>query len=485
MEKLPLTSQKSKIEWDKSQSLLAAATDRKIRNIIETRKSGAFFDPKYVHVPAEKIQITDANEITSQLSLLRRCMDKERISFTRGDARLHRVRSEDSKIEYVIMRRKLTIGNLHIAVREVENKVVKTLEMQCLEEENQEVYNHVLDRMRTTIVFLKRKYFKLDQNIRLQGIHLTQSVAKSTKAKEAKNTIFQAFSIFKDETSFEISSKQKELEKVDKDVGKQKELSENRLAHRKMQEEMREKAMIEDHSSQLEGIREKYLLHFMWHMVSTIRFQSEQVKWKRYEDAFLRIKLATGIHDIPLLVEKYLTKEQIYSDFLFSVKKKEKELVDYQQKIKKLQKNIDKLNQIDDLQIEKSKFEEMGLIRKQVFEESSKMKQLVIVQNKIQDWCQKFITKVAVFNRDQEDFQKNDLKKCFFHVKDVALKVMKNLRNDQEKFINVHNLIENSKLSGIVEKVPQGSRLKKSRDEKIELSELMYIENEEMIKKHK
>ena len=485
MEKLPNTSQRSRIDWDKSQSLLAAATDRKIRNIIETRKSGTFFDPKYVHTPQEKIQITDANEITSQLSLLRRCMDKERISFTRGDTRLHRLKSEDSKIEYVIMRRKMTIESLKHSVREVEEKVMSTLDLQCIEEENQEVYNHVLDRMRTTLVFLKRKYFKLDQQIRLQSISLNQTNIKSVKAKEAKHSISQAYSIFKDETTFEILSKQKELEKVDKDLIKQKEISENRLAHKKMQEEMRERAIIESHSSQLEGMREKYLLHFMWHMFSTARFQNEQIKWKRYEDAFLRIKLATGIHDIPLLVEKYLTKEQIYSDFLLSVKRKEKELVDYQVKIQKIQKNIEKLHEIDEQQVEKSKFEEMSQIHKQVLEESTKMKQLVIVHTKIQDWCHRFIKKVSVFNKDPENFERTHLKSCFFHVKEVALKVMKNLRCDEEKFNNIQNLIESSKLSGIVEKVPQGSRLKKNRDDKIELSELIYVEGDDLYKRHK
>ena len=485
MEKLPNCSQRSKPAWDKSQSLLAAATDRKIRNIVETRKSGTFLDPKYVLTPQEKIQITDANEITSQLSVVRRCMDKERLCFTRGDTRLHRLKSEDSKVDYVIMRRKATIENLKSLVREVEDKVGSTLELQGVEEENQEVYTHVLDRMRTALVFLKRKYFKLDQHIRLQSIALTQTSKKSTKKKEARHIISQAYSIFKDETAFEILSKQKELSKVDQDLLKQKAISDNHLAHKKMQEEMRENAMIESQSSLLEGMREKYLLHFMWHMVSTVRFKNEQVKWKRYGDSFLRIKLATGIHDIPLLVEKYLTKEQIYSDFLFSVKTKEEELVEYKKKIKKMQKNIEKLNESDEIREEKSILDEMTLIRKQVFDESTKMKQLVIVHSKVHDWCLRFIKRVSVLNQDTENIERTHLRSLFSCVKEVALKVMKNLRCDEEGFDSVRNLIESSKLSGIVEKIPQGLRLKKSQDYKVELSELVYIEGDEGHKRYK
>ena len=485
MEKLPGFSKRSLVDWRKSQGSGAAATDRKIRNIVETRKSGTFLEPKYVWTPQEKIQISDVGGVTSQLSVLRRCMDKERISFTRGDMRLHRLRSEDSKVDYVIVSRMACIENLKCLAREVEEKVVRTLGLQCLEEENQEVYNHVLDRMRTTIVFLKRKYSKLDQQIRLQSITLTQTSQKLTKKKEAKYSISQAYSIFKDETTFEILSKQKELSKVDKALAKQKAISSNHLAHKKMQEDMREQAIIENHSSQLEGMREKYLLHFMWHMVSTIRFQNEQIKWKRYGDSFLRIKLETGIHDIPLLVEKYLTKEQIYSDFLFSVKTKERELVEYKKKIKRMQKNIQKLNENDEVSVEKSRFDEMAQIRKQGFEDSMKMKQLVIVHTKVNDWCKRFIEKVSVFNKDTEIIERTHLKSFFFQVKEVALKVMKNLRSDEENFHNIQNMIESSKLSGIVDKIPQGLRLKKNHDYQVELSELVYIEGEEVHKRYK
>ena len=146
--------------------------------------------------------------------------------------------------------------------------------------------------------------------------------------------------------------------------------------------------MIEDQSAELEELREKYLLHFMWYMFSTFRFNKEQVKWKRLEDAFFKIKIATGIHEIPVLVEKYLTKEQIYSDFLISVKRKEIELADYREKIEKMQKNLDNLNESDPsdtIHIDKTIYEELHQIRKITIEENTKMKHLMLIKNKIKD----------------------------------------------------------------------------------------------------
>jgi hypothetical protein len=58
----------------------------------------------------------------------------------------------------------------------------------------------------------------------------------------------------------------------------------------------------------------------------------------------LRIKLATGVSDIPLFVEKFLTHEKHYRDMLSSVKLKEVDFVKYQTQISKMQNTIDKFN---------------------------------------------------------------------------------------------------------------------------------------------
>ena len=63
--------------------------------------------------------------------------------------------------------------------------------------------------------------------------------------------------------NFETTTKQKELETLEKDVKRRKEFSEKRLANKNRQEEMMEKAMIEDQSAELEDLRDKYLLHFI------------------------------------------------------------------------------------------------------------------------------------------------------------------------------------------------------------------------------
>lgn len=484
MEKIPFGAFRHKRGVsEKSQVLMAAATDRKIKYIIENRKSGSFIDSKYVHTPQNKIQVTDSTEITSQLSLLRSCVDKERLSFTRGDVRLKRLKSDDQKIYEVISQRKLLLDSLYLSLKANEDQLQKILYQQSFEEENQEIYFHVLDRMRTTLVFLKIKYHNLEKSLRLQDQYLFQSQSKSIKTKELKNNVFQALSILKQETSFEIFSKHKELEKVDKEVNKQKALIEDKLMHKIMQDEMKEKALIEDHSSQMEGLREKYLLHFMWHMVSSARFENEQIKWKRYEDAFMKIKLATGIKDIPSLVEKYLTKEQIYTEFLITVKHKERELAEFKKKIEKIQENIEMLDQGEDAFLDKAKYQEMGQMRKKVFEENTKLKNLVSVQNKIRDWCIRFINKISILERGKNEELTGDLGKCIQGVRSEVKNALKGVKFDKDRLRNIYLDMTNQRLPNSLESSPQDMSSKFNKPEKPDL--VHKASNEDYYKKHK
>lgn len=469
---------------------LAAATDRKIRNIIETRKTGSFFDPKYVHVPEEKLQLSDSTEVSSQLSTLRNLMDKERFSFTRGDRRLKSLQHESVKVEEVIDKRKSVLNNLHIKVQEIEDEIKAVIEFQGLEEENLTVYLHVLDRMRTTLVFLKRKYCQYENKLHNQSFALGQEMIKSVKTKKKRHENFQALIIVKESAEFEKSTRLKEVEGVEKDLKKTKELSAKRLEHKLKQEEMTEKAVIEDQSAQLEGLREKYLLHFMWHMLSTFRFEKEQGKWKRFEDAFLKIKLATGIHDILLLVEKYLTKEQIYSDFLYSVKNKECALEDYKDKIEQMQKNIDRLSEPDFFEenlIDKNKYVELATARKELIKEDTRLKYLKITQNKIKDWCFRYNNKVLLVGNERKeckkaDFEKMNLREC---VETLKLNIVGTMRFFKEKKSNlgIEIALKIQSTARLIDRIPVQNRLKQKKYDSVELSELIHAEPDEVVKK--
>ena len=188
MEKLSHTSQKMQTpSWEKSYgSYLAAATDRKIRNIIHTRKSGSFLETSYAYNPTEKLQFSDSFEVTHQLSVLKTLMDRERFSFTRGDVKLMRLRSEGGKIDEVVFSRKNVLKSLHNKISSIEENIAYTIELQENEEDNLTINAHVLDRMRTTLVYLRRKFRKLEYKLHDKSFELTVKVQKSTKTKESK-----------------------------------------------------------------------------------------------------------------------------------------------------------------------------------------------------------------------------------------------------------------------------------------------------------
>lgn len=493
MEKLSHTSyRQSRISWDKTNSsFIAQATDRKIRNIIHSRKSGSFLDTAYVYTPQEKIQLSDSFEVSSQLGALKTLMDRERFSYTRGDARLARLKSEGLKIDEVVELRKNVFQVLAEKVALIESQIEYVLYDQANEVDNQTIYLHVLDRMRTTLVFLKRKYRKLEKSLYSQSFELEIEGKKSIKAKETKVNAAIALSSIRESVNFEKQSKVKELEKVEKDVKKRKDLSEKRIFHKMKQKEMMEKGMIEDQSRELEEMREKFLLHFMWYMASSMRFEKEQVKWKRYEDAFFRIKIATGIQEVPVLVEKYLTKEQIYADFLASVKRKEIELSEYRDKIDNMQNSLDRLNEIDPSEYGRKDLLgnlELHNIRKIVLEENFKMKQLVLIKTKIREWCGRFTNKVArLCDRSPESLLDKNCKECMETIRKGINQSVVMVRNDLERSNTIKNFIRKQTMRNIVDKIPNNNRIKSKVSDLVDFGELSYVDPppEEHGRKHK
>lgn len=494
MEKLPQTSQRRRrSDFEVSQMSLAAVTDRKIRNIIETRRTGSFFEQTYIHLPEEKLQLSDTAEVSSQLSTLRNLMDKERFSFTRGDRRLKGLQSESVKVEEVIDKRKSILNNLKIKVQEVEDEIKNIIDLQGMEEGNLTIYLHVLDRMRTTLVFLKRKYRKNENSLHSQSFNLEQVLIKSVGTKKKKYEKFHALMLVRQSAEFEKSTHLKEVESMNRNVKKREEMSAKRLQHKLKQEEMTEQAVIEDQSAQMEGMREKYLLHFMWHMLSTFRFQKEQGKWKRFEDAFMKIKLATGIQDILLLVEKYLTKEQIYSDFLSSVKTKELALEEFKDKIEEMQKNIDRLNEPDyyiDGFIDKSKYAELEGARKELMKEDTKLRYLKITQNKIKNWCFRYNNKITVVGGERcelskEDFEKNNLRECIEVLKGNIVSTIRHLKVRREINLGIEIALKRQNLAKVIERIPMQNRLKSKVSDLVELSELIHAEPEDFLRKNK
>ena len=84
-------------------------------------------------------------------------------------------------------------------------------------------------------------------------------------------------------------------------------------------------------------IKEALALHKLWHNVLTTTFEVKKAKFSRLEESFQRIKIITGIPEITLVVENFLTKEQTYEALMSTVNKKESECSKYKKKINEMQ----------------------------------------------------------------------------------------------------------------------------------------------------
>jgi Na+/phosphate symporter len=218
--------------------------------------------------------------------------------------------------------------------------------------------------------------------------------------------------------------------------------------------------------------------------VTTLRFQKEQSNSKKFEDAHLRIKLATGIKDIPLFVEKFLTREKTYREMLLSVKEKEAELNVYKDKIDKMQKEIEKFSS-GHTEVKLSK------LHKELRENLVKKAQITQVYDKVAKWILRIKNKLVVnetdniFSTQSVTENRDTLRESFDDLKGVVIGMLKGM--DKGKYREEINKKE--KLKEIIEEIPEVDRGKRRFLSNFDETELVGLETdlvlEEIMKKGK
>ncbi len=75
----------------------------------------------------------------------------------------------------------------------------------------------------------------------------------------------------------------------------------------------------ESKDSEEEKKREEFMVQKVWSIYLKKKMDSEMEKTKGIEDAFQRIRNATGLSDVQDIVQKFLTRETTYSQLLEAV----------------------------------------------------------------------------------------------------------------------------------------------------------------------
>ncbi|CAG9321570.1 unnamed protein product [Blepharisma stoltei] len=483
---------------------ISSTTERKIKLFMNNHESGQLLDVSY-SIPKVRCFLPSQEKVeaSARLILLRKRLDKSKQSFLKEDKVLSVMRRELNNLAELKIKKQSSVEETLKNSEKLESRIEWTKKQQDEEEKNRQIYLHIIDRMKSALFHLEKKSLNFKATLQSQNSVLKLEFDKSLKSKEAKLQSRFALTKFQSNLNYESQERLNAINNAEKDL-KNRELSIiKKEENKKRQEEYLEKAIIDDQCAHSVGLREKYLIHKMWFNLMTFQFQKEHEKWKILEEAFIKMKISTGLKDIETMVERFLTKEQSYQELLVSVKQKETECTGYKQKIEGLQVKIDILNKEESepkskTNEEEKKRNEILKAKKRVEELEAKRLKLYKTTNKIKIWAEKMASGIhksarsGVFLTENENSEEivvsNEFIENLRKIRNDVRQALQGVYSHKEKIPEFLSEVKRESMAIIINKAPEvGKSIKITPEEEIELKDLVGLDEslvlEETLKK--
>ena len=187
-------------------------------------------------------------------------------------------------------------------------------------------YQHMLDRMKQDKIAMEMKANALQTSLKSAKQVLDGETDKFRKIREVK---YQSRFLLKEldsELKLEEKKRTEKLMQLERNVRQRQEAALRREERQKRQAEIAEAAANDDKDSHEVKLRDSLYMHRFWYAVLSKKLAIEMDKAVDIEDAFQKIRAATGLFNVQDIVERFLTREQTYSQLLSAVSDAEKKL---------------------------------------------------------------------------------------------------------------------------------------------------------------
>jgi hypothetical protein len=329
------------------------------------------------------------------LRLLKGSIDTQRLATGKGDKTVSVLRQELKQLELEELKHEFWLKKSTQKAKDLQDSIDEAIRHQAEEINNQEIYSHLLKRMKKTKIFLEIRSGLLNDNLKSSDAVLSEEKKKYLVSKEAAMQAKTACKDFERTIKKEKFEGEQQISRLQVSISKNVESSDRQEGWKRHRETMFEAAVIEDRSAKSLSIKESVSLHRLWYSVLTKIFERKKEKSQKLEEAFLRIKIATGIPEINSIVENFLTKEQTYEALMRTVSTKEVECSNYKKKIDDLQTGVN--NYSNRTASNKTELDQMrevqeGKIR-ELFDLSNKKFLIENIHSKVRSWMKLMIRK--------------------------------------------------------------------------------------------
>lgn len=268
----------------------------------------------------------ERREVSTQLAIIRKRHDQTKEANLRKRKQVDKLKQELDQVGTVTNAAEGEQKSLETRVEQLERALTAAQAKQEEELQNKTVYEHMLDRMKKDRIALEIKAQSLSQNLRSARQVLGSEQQKSRKTMEAKFQSRLQLKDLKDQYEFEKRQKEDRIIQLERNVRMRQEASNRREERQKRQAEIAEAAAKADSDSQESRLRDNVLLLRFWYNFLKWKLENERNRSVDIEKAFQKIRVATGLQDVQEIVERFLTREQTYNEFISGVSEAESKL---------------------------------------------------------------------------------------------------------------------------------------------------------------
>lgn len=382
----------------------------------------------------------EMKEVSFSLAELKKKHDVVKKQVNEKEKNLELVRKEIQQLDYQEGNAESVVYELSTRKQQIENAIKVTKKKTDEERMNSKVYAHMIERIKRDLIAMEIKKKELENSLRTKEIMHEEQKEHFRKAKEAK---LQSKTIF-DSLIVNVGNEQKERKQrivmLTKSIDNKQENVKRRADRIQRQREIAEAAANENKDADEKKMRENFMLNKLWNAYIRKKMEKEMKESAHIDDAFKKIKTATGVTDVQELVHKFLTREQTYSELLVAV-------ADSENRIDKLRKENEelraKLNVLkisaEDVEGASHESEEIAQLRKEYEEikreESLKKERyynVQIVRDLVDNWSRKVIVKIDDDVNDQQA-QDMDTVEVFERICQIVLSNLEEYEKDEDE----------------------------------------------------
>lgn len=376
------------------------SSTRRIRDIVTSQNSSMIIDRKErFHIKDESAWATrdeEKNEISTQLISLRKRHDVSKDQLSQREQQLQGLEHDIKHLSMIEENVRKGQSNLqeHVEVLEAESARIRGLMDKAKDERY--MYEHLLDRMKVTKLHLELKSSAYMESLKNKKSVLNEQLQRMRKSQEHSFLTRQAFHVVKDLFYRETKDKEGQVTELEKNAKSRKEMATRRDNRQRRQMEIAEAAANEERDSEEVRLREGYLLHKFWCKTLTKKLQKDKAESVQIEEAFQRARAATGLTDVHEIVERYLTREQTYTDLSQAVSDGERKVTRLKRLIEERKKQIKAFEVSADKPLPVAQVSEQDIAAemKETFTVQEKLQKHTILYEHLQAWGQRMLAQL-------------------------------------------------------------------------------------------